>query len=74
MKKGYIPNYEKMDEKYGHKRDQTVKALRADWSVGAIVRAYEIPEHVVRTWQQQEKIPPYRGIRKATPDVGAVLA
>lgn len=62
--------------KWEHLRAKSVTALRAGYSVGAIVRAYEVPEHMVRHWREEAGIAPAKagGKGRSTPAVGEVLA
>ena len=60
--------------KWEHAREKSIKALRAGWSVGAVVRAYELPERMVRYWREQAKIGSVIGKCRPTPEVGEVLA
>lgn len=59
--------------KWEHLRAKSVKALRANWSVGAIARAYEVPPHVVRQWRDDAGIAPHTGPTRRTPAVGEEL-
>lgn len=59
--------------KWQHKKDECVKALLNN-SVHAVCRAYEVPEHMVLHWRRTEGIPPYKGPKKPTPNVGDILS
>ena len=60
-------------KKWDHLREKSVKALRADWSTGAIARAYEVPPHVVRQWRDDAGIAPHTGPTRRIPAVGEEL-
>lgn len=59
--------------KWAHKREACVAALRAGWSVYAVVRAYEVTERMVRIWHAEERIPPCTGPKRPMPEVGQIL-
>jgi hypothetical protein len=61
--------------RWEHKRAASIIALKAHWSIHAIVRAYEVPESVVRRWKEEAKIPPHKGLRtpRPMPEVGQIL-
>ena len=61
--------------KWAHKKDMSLKALRAGWSVGAVARAYETPPRVITHWRKEAGITPAVQSRcRPTPAVGEVLA
>lgn len=61
------------EEKWSHKRSECVAALRAGWSVHAVVRATGVPEPTVRRWKTEENIPNHTGPKKPMPEVGQKL-
>jgi hypothetical protein len=66
------PRYSSPD-KWEHKREASVLALIAGWSVHAVVRAYEVPESTVIKWKQAANIPPHTGPKRPMTDVGQIL-
>ncbi len=61
--------------RWGHAKDKCVVALRANWSIGAIARAYELPPHMVKFFRDEAGIPAVKSgsSGRPTPNVGDVL-
>lgn len=61
--------------KYADAKAKAIKALKDNYSAGAVTRAMELPPTLVLFWRREAGIPPIKaGQCRPTPAVGEVLA